>query len=358
MSMRVLLSERSFKGHRKTYMEFLLKVPNVEFYILAPENIGVPDDHYYKYSCNSEMKSTGAYLDWINRMRKIVRENHIDVLHILDGDSIMRWFGFGLGSIRTSKTIITYHHFFSGLTRRISYRLMCAGRRYCVAHTTAVERALKSCGLKRVDRCEYPAFGFDRISSRDSVECKTKYGVPTNVPTIGIIGGLNRYKNIIPFLETLRDLKEDFHLLICGKDSEISKEEICSAVEPYKDKVTLCIRRLSDEEYEQAIVASDIIFCIYGYEFDGASGPLTDGVCAEKFILSCRHGSLGEIVSQNLLGLSADSNNRSDMLKQTRLALSRAKDFKYSDIAQKYRLRLSPQGFQETYKKLYAGRKM
>lgn len=39
--MKVLLCERSFAGHRKVYMEWLARISNIEFYCLAPENIGM-----------------------------------------------------------------------------------------------------------------------------------------------------------------------------------------------------------------------------------------------------------------------------------------------------------------------------
>ncbi|MDO4308161.1 MAG: hypothetical protein Q4C77_15185 [Eubacteriales bacterium] len=352
--MKVLLSERTFKGHRKTYMEWLSHVPGVEFFIIAPENFGIDDKHFRKYESTGGIKTVKEYLAWINQMKDIVEQNKIDIVHILDGDSIMRWFGFGLSFSKARKTVITYHHFFPGAVRRWSYRLMCHGKkRMCVAHTVSVEHSLKECGIKQVFRCEYPAFSFDSIASRNPAKCKEKYGIPSDVPTIGIVGGLSIYKNIIPFLETMQNCCQDFHILICGKDSGVGKEKIQTAVKPYADRVTMKIEHLSDDEYEEAIVASDIIFCIYGREFDGASGPLTDGVCAGKLILACKHGSLGEIVSQNLLGITAECDDSKDMLCKTELALSRIVEFKYGEMANKYRMHLNPELFQERYKNIY-----
>lgn len=352
--MKVLLSERNFNGHRKTYMEYLAKIQEVDFYVLAPENFGVESDHYFKYESIKETRNLKGYLNWILQMKTIAEEYQIEVVHILDGDSIMRWFGFGLSIIKAKKIIITYHHFFPGVMREVSYWLMCHNRkRWCVAHTVSVEQSLKKCGLKNVLHVEYPAFSFESIESRNSVLCKEKYKLPVDVPTIGVVGGLSTYKNIIPFLNVLSKVKEEFHLLICGKESGVNQEQLENAVRTYSDKVTMHIGFLSDDEYEEAIVSSDIIFCIYGQEFDGASGPLTDGVCAGKLILACQHGSLGEIVSQNLLGITADCGDEKDMLNKTELALSRAKSFKYGEQAQRYRERLNPVVFQKAYERVY-----
>lgn len=352
--MKVLLCERSVDGHHKIYMEWLSKIPDIECYVLAPENVGVPIARFTQCAHCEDSKSMASYLEWVRQIRCVVKNNGIDVIHILDGDSIMRYFGLGFTSLGTKRIVITYHHFFPGMARKISYRMMCRGKtRSCVAHTESVHSALKAVGVKNVDKCEYPCFHFDRFASREPEKCKKRFGVPSDVPVIGIVGGMSPYKNMIPFLKTMQNCEENFHILICGKESGVKKEEIAEAVAPYADRVTANIRLLDQEEYEDAIVASDIIYCIYGHEFDGASGPLTDGVCAEKFILACKHGSLGEITSQNCLGLTAECEDSAQVLDQTVSALKQVKGFTYCEKAKRYREGLNPQVFQSVYWEIY-----
>ena len=352
--MKILLTDRTMNGHRKTYMEWLSRIPGEEFYVLAPENPGVDSTHFTEYSLSGNLKSINSYLDWIRQIKYVAKKNIVDIVHILDGDSVMRWFGIGFGSIDVPRMVITYHHFFFFFLRQISYRSMCRGEsRVIVAHTEAVAKALRAYGIKNIARCEYPAFDFASIVGRDSATAKEKMGVPSKVPVIGIIGGMSSYKNIIPFLETMQNCSVNFHLLICGRTGEISEDDIRSVSEPYKDRVTLKLKYLSGDEYEEAIAASDIIYCIYGHEFNGASGPLTDGVCAKKIILSCSHGSLGAIVRENALGFTAECDDRADMLSKTERALHLVGSFHYNDAALKYRERLNPVLFQKTYKKIY-----
>lgn len=352
--MRVLLCERSFGGHRRTYLEWLSKIQNIDIYVYAPENVGVEESHFI--SCDSELaaKNVRVYHQWITNIRRIVNENHIDVVHLLDGDSIMRYFGIGFSRFGCKKIVITYHHFFTGFARKISYQMMCYRKdRSCVAHTESVYQSLRKCWITNIDVCEYPAFGFERISSRNPEECKRRFGLSDIIPTIGIIGGINRYKNIIPFLFILKNCKVDFQLLICGKVGDITENDIIRAVNPYKEKVKLILRTLTEDEYEDAIVASDIIYCLYGHEFDGASGPLADGVCAKKMILSSKHGSLGKITTQNCLGVVAECDDSEEVLTQTEFALKGAIGFQYSDTALQFRDSLNPIQFVETYRKIY-----
>lgn len=351
--MKVLLVERSMVGHRKTYLENLYNIEGIEFFVFAPENFGVDDKHFYKYGFAENKANFSNYFKWTKKINSIVKKEKIDIVHILDGDSIMRWFGFGLHRNKSSKVLITYHHFFPGFLRKISYKMMCRKGNACVAHTDSVKESLEAYSLSNVYKCEYPAFDFEKLSSLNKNQCKIDCNVPLETPTIGIVGGLCKYKNILQFLKVLQKLDDDFYVLISGKDSDITVSEIKDVISTYSDKVMLNIKRLTDEEYHKSIAASDIIFCIYGYDFDGASGPLTDGVCAQKMILSCNHGSLGNIVRQNSLGFTAICDDETDILNKTKAALNEVSQYKYNKEANNFRDKLKPAMFKDCYKMIY-----
>ncbi len=352
--MKVLLCERSVIGHRAIYMQRLSQIEGIEFFCYAPENVGLPEDHFIQLSDSGKPGSFGEYLRWINQIRRITRENNIDIVHFLDGDTIMKFFGTGFMRISAKKIIITYHHFFEGLMRKISYKMMNAKKHsISVAHTDSVKKALLSCGIKNVETCRYPAFDFETIAALDTTECKKELNVPSNVPTIGIIGGVCDYKRIPEFLETISSVEDDFCILLGGNTSEEAKAKIEKATASYHEKIVFYPRRLSADEYQMAIAASDIIYSLYGTDFDGASGPLNDGVCAGKMILSCSHGSLGQITIQNHLGYTADCNNPEEILEQTQNALKSVADFKYDEIANEYRESLGPHYFHTRYREIY-----
>ncbi|MBQ7866770.1 MAG: glycosyltransferase family 4 protein [Clostridia bacterium] len=351
---KILFCEKNFSGHRRTYLANLAKLDGFETFVYAPENIGMDAEHFFSYAGSQTLKTAKAYLYWIREIRKIVAEKQIDVVHILDGDSLMRFFGIGFQWLGAKKLVITYHHFFDGKLRQISYRMMSAGRNtVCVVHTNSVRQQLCQMGVENIEVCQYPAFDYECFAQRDSVSSREYFSLPSDKPVIGIVGGMTRYKNIIPFLNIMKKCKTPFHLLICGSESDVSKEEIEAAVQPYAENVTMQIRHLSQEEYQSAIVASDIIYSLYGKEFDGASGPLTDGVCAGKMILSCDHGSLGEIVRENELGVIADCDDEEDMLRRTEEALRVGRGFAYTGKASKYAEELKPEVFADRYRIIY-----
>ena len=351
--MRVLLCERNFAGHRKAYMNCLSEIKSIVFYYYAPTNINFPTERFYKYNIKNN-KSLMSYLVWIRSIRKIVKDNNIDVVHILDGDSILRFFGLGLNSLGSKKQIITYHHFFNTPTKRIAYSFISRSDLVkCVVHTEEIKRKMNMINISNVFVCNYPSFDYYSISNLNPIECKDEYGVNINIPTIGIIGGMNSYKNILDFLNILEECEENFQLLICGKPSDITEAEINKAIKPYKNKVFKKIKVLTDSEYQKAIVASDIIYSMYSIEFDGASGPMIDGVCARKIILASDHGSLGFVVKEKCLGYVADVRNKQSVLENTKFAIIHAFNYQYNTTAEKYREEIRPEVFQETYEKIY-----
>ena len=71
--MKVLLCERSFEGHRKIYLEQLTKILGIEFYVYAPQNIGVKEGQYFKFERLENLKSAKRYILWINCIKEIVK---------------------------------------------------------------------------------------------------------------------------------------------------------------------------------------------------------------------------------------------------------------------------------------------
>lgn len=75
----------------------------------------------------------------------------------------------------------------------------------------------------------------------------------------------------------------------------------------------LNLKWLSREEYIDSIVASDYIILPYTREFNGASGPLAEGVVANKVIIGSNYGSLGKIITENELGYTFEVENSEDL---------------------------------------------
>ncbi len=349
---RVLLCERSVSGHRMGYMRALTGIKDVHFFVVAPKNPGVLEEDFFCCGSVKQPKSIKAYRTWIKQIKQCVRDWKIDIVHFLDGDSIMRFFGLGFHGIYANKIVITYHRYFDGLFRRISYACMCR-HNIAVCHSEFVRNNLLKIGLKTVTECEYPAFSYVKLNSMNPQECKTALKIPLDVPVMGIVGGISKYKNILPFLHALRKVNSEFHILLAGKLVDIKQCEIEEAIEPYRDHVTWINRVLSDMEYNQSIVASDIIYCIYTKEFNGSSGPLTDAVSAKKMVLASNHGTIAELTEKYQVGYTVDCDNENEIIQCTEKILEKFPGFSYTHFAEEYRKSLNPEVFLEKYGKVY-----
>ena len=349
---KVLIFEKSMDGHRFSYVRELLNIKDLEIYLMSPVNLGLDQSHYimndYKCDCFT------SYIRAIFMLKKIVAKNSIDVVHFTDGDSLMRYFGLGFNLLK-SRVVITYHHFFQGRLREISYKFMCSHGHILVVHTEHFYDLLRMIGCKNVKLCNYPSFEFDKINSIvESKKIETFFDIDKSIPTIGIIGGFANYKNILFFLKSIQYVPYNFNLLICGKESDVKEKDILDSIGVNRGNLILVNKFLTNDEYLSAIYNSDIIYSLYDSSFDGASGPMTDGIVAKKLILGCDHGSIGMSINSFHLGVTANSNDLDSIRNTTIRALKLYSKFKYDDIALEYREKLKPEYFRHTYYKIYS----
>ena len=108
---------------------------------------------------------------------------------------------------------------------------------------------------------------------------------------------------------------------------------------------------LSQDKFEACICASDIIVLPYKRIFDGASGPLGEGVAKNKMIIGANHGSLGQIIEMNHLGYTFESENVEELTRVLEKALST--EWKLDENYMAYKEILSTERFQKEYAELF-----
>ena len=170
--------------------------------------------------------------------------------------------------------------------------------------------------------------------------------------TLLALGGTRKGKGLDILLEALKRVQEPFHLIIAGKEEDFKKDFILEHTITYTENVSLFLEFLTDEKFSLCLNAADIVVLPYRKVFDGASGPLGEGVWHYKMIVGPDHGSLGDIVKMNHLGKtfkSEDADVLSEVLNET-IKMEWEPDEKYLE----YRQSLDPAFFQKKYMKLYS----
>lgn len=352
-SIKILLVDAALDGHHLNYINGLAQINNCK--LIG----GFPNYSDIEFSPNIEkiipldfvIRRDGfhGYLKWIKEIKMIIERENPDLVHFLDGDSIMKYFGLYMNSLK-KPIIITYHHFFKGFIRSLSYKCMCWNK-YPVVHTKHIEGEMSNLKIKNITHIEYPVFSYNNLIGKDVVEAKRSLGISEKEIVLGMIGTINKYKGYNVLFEALKHIDKKYHILIAGQPISYTDKELKKMANETGMDSTIITTLLTENQYNTMIAASDIIILPYTKDFNGASGPLADGVCCKKMIICSNHGSLGELVKSNHIGYCFKTDDYNDLAKL--LNKIDVKKFTYDNMANQYREILKPQVFSNEYFLLY-----
>lgn len=350
MLMKVLFVDVALTGHHIPYMKALVENKDYESFVVVPEIVtDIECEQILLRNVDYTSRKLMGHLKLLKHIKSIAVNKEIDVIHFLCGDAMYRFFGIGLSKFNKFRTVITFHHSKNGFFHRISSKRIFGKIDIGIVHTKVIKDAFNSLGIKNISHIEYPNFNNNILM--DKINARKLLGIPNNIVTMAAIGGTRSTKGLDILLEALKDVKSPFCLLIAGSEEDITTDIINSKIEKYKNSVNLILRYLTNEELMACIAGSDIIVLPYRKIFNGASGPLTEGVWCRKFIIGPNHGSLGDIIKNNNLGLTFEAENIEDLTKVIDQALQT--ELKWSEDAEKYREYLKPERFIKEYKEVY-----
>lgn len=334
---RVLFVDHVSDGHHLSYAKTLLSSKEIRSTIIFPEEIR--EAIHLPYA-NLSGFHVFSYLKWIKEVKKIAEEKQIQIVHFLDGNPLVNYQGWGMGWLKKYKAVITYHlHFRNKLKDRGHRKLQ--KKAVSVVHTDKLHTIFEALYGKNVRHIEYPDFLIEEGVEAEKHEVKTLLAL-----------GSTRYdKGLDLLLEALNLVRQPFRLIIAGSMDAFDEAFIREKTKAYQDKVTLLLRYLSDEEVKDCFKQSDIVVLPYRNSFEGASGPLTEGVGYYKTIIGPNRGSIGTIIKNNHVGYTfkgEDVNSLAETIEQAIEA-----DFVYDDVAKEYRDYLTPERFRRDYIELY-----
>ena len=346
--MKVVFIDTSVSGHHAPYICALENVPDSAEAIL-PERIETL--RIQQVECilkNSSKRKLTDFLKWARAVRQIVDREQPDIVHFLMGDDFYRFFGAGLSLFSKYKVVVTLHWMRSGLAGRLSTKCIAMQADCVVVHSDYIQHKLRSYGVKNTEHIEYPQFGTTYFTTK---EARALWHLNQEIPVIACIGNTRYDKGLDILLEALTKVKQPFQLLIAGKAAYFSEEFIRKKTQSYSEAVCLHLAYLSDEELALAVCAADIIALPYRKKFDGASGPLGDGVVHSKMIVGPNHGTLGYTIKKHHLGATFETENVDSLAEVLNHALEET--WKPDRQYHEYQNMLSPEYFRKKYFELY-----
>lgn len=345
---RILYVDISLLGHRKLYLKELAEHHADSIALIPGKCTEVKCKQIVMTSGYDGKRSWSTYLKWLREIQKIVLEENIDVVHLLCGDALYRFFGIGLEIIQVP-LVVTYHHMLFGKVRTISLRNIFRKTRMGIVHTEHLKKNLNAAGITNVTQIEYPVFSKECEMTPE--EAKEKIGLPIDIPCIVVLGGTQKYKGLDILLEALKKVEVPFWLHVTGLERAFSKQYIIENSQFFRNRVSLDMVRLSEEEYACALAATDILVLPYRWEFDGASGPMIEGVWNRKYIVGSSHGSMGEIIRKYNLGKTFKTEDPEDLARVLNEVLQSKRN--WSDAAEAFRKNLTVDEFVKHNDEIY-----
>ena len=350
--MKILLVDMATSGHRYQYIEALMACCDAEFVLAVPEKMEFPCRQYTVDVKTGSSRTFSSYRQWMKSIREITRKEEPDLVHFLYGDGFYKYFGYGISCIPCKRKITTMHMIRRGSAPELSLRFLSRKFEAVIVHSEYLKEEAIRAGARHVVHIEYPHF--HPVRQNDGTE-KAFFGLNNRSKVIACLGGTRSDKGLDILLDALNDVKQKFQLLVAGSVMDFDQEAISTRIRKYSDSVHLYLKYLTDSELDKALCAADIICLPYRRCFNGASGPLGEGVSYGKCIVGPNHGNLGQTIRNNHLGYVFETESHDDLARTLDLALKT--DFVPDRHYLEYMKAIDVQTFKNRYAELYKGKK-
>lgn len=350
-NVKVLMIDTALDGHHIAYLKEIIKGCNYDFTLVLPEKAEeYKGEKIITYtSVDLTHKKFWTYIKWLKELSQIAKQEKPDIVHFLVGDNFYKYFGLGLELFKEYKTILTLHWVRQGILQRLSLKAFCGKVDKVVVHSAYLLNELKKYGIKNAITIEYPQF--KNMSTVTVEEARKYWKINSTKPVILALGNTRKDKGLDILTEALNQVKHPFYLLIVGKEENFNFQYIQEHTMNYRENVITYLHYLTDEEVKLAIIAADIIALPYRYSFNGASGPLGEGVSCNKCIIGSNHGNLGYTIKKNHLGYTFKTENIDSLANTLNQALN--KDFFIDENYNIYKKRITPEIFVKKYRDIY-----
>lgn len=347
--MKILYFEREISGHRLPHLSSIIHGNGAESIVVCPEKIpSIKCKQYLLKSVEGKKRSLRAFINMLNEIKSICEIENPDIVHFTDGNIFYRYFGAGLQKFKKYKTVLTNHNAEEDFFHRLSARIIASKVNVVTVTSEYSKTVFERCGAKNVINIEYPQLNdlwFDKKVSMDY------FGIKTSAPIISCVGGTRYDKGLDIILEALKKVSCPFHLLIAGKAEFFTESYIDQKIESYKSSVTKVLRFLTDQELAMAISCSDFVAVPYRRGFNGASGPLGEGVWRDKCIIGPVSKNLGSIIEKYHLGFTFEQESVDSLTTVLDSALTN--HFTIDEEYKKYKSIINHDSFEKSYRELY-----
>lgn len=334
--MKIRICDNKIEGHHKVYFDSLLKME--ETYLKLS-----------KYNLNIGFKKN--LIKYMFQLRKLMEDytknSKNEIIHFLVVDNLY------LGNINLNNIIGvgTLHQIPKNSIKRIFLKKFIKKLKYVIVHSEFLKEELESMKVKNVKVINYPSFY--NYKSLNKIKLKSKFNIKQNKIVLSCLGGTRKDKGLNILLESTKYLKleirEKVLINIAGK-AEYYREEF---IKRYNDLIELKInlKVLSEDEFKENIIITDIMIMPYLKTFGGNSGPMTEAIVNKIPCITPKELNIGKINLKNNLGEVFECENPKSLAKAIERTIENLdKGIYYNTDFYK---ELTEEKFLAKYKKIY-----
>lgn len=215
-----------------------------------------------------------------------------------------------------------------------------------VVHSQYIKNKLNEIGIYNVEVIDYPSF------YPKNVNINNKLMEDSDRIKILCIGATRFDKGIDIVSKSFEYIsansKKHLKFIFAGKELDNAYQLPIELSNKHNIDLDIINKRLTDEEYWEYLSYCDVVLLPYRKIFTGNSGPMTDGVYLNKFILGPDGGNLGYLIDCYDLGLTFKQENYIDLA--VKISELTNKDLKKNH---NYRQEIKVEKFIEKYNNIY-----
>lgn len=261
------------KGHYYI-MESLLTIPNSMPF--DTEEVSIKMD---KHPISAIRERMGI----IKRLRKFLCnfENEKVVVHFVTGDKFYTQPILKSLFTNNRRVVATIHRVPTSRLRIALLRHFSKKVNLIECYSEAAKEALNNIGIKNVVCIAHPTFyNYEKLDNRENL--KQKYNVSDKV-VISALGGTRYDKGLDILINAIGllpdELKERLLLFIAGREQDITRAQIQTAVNEKKINAIIRLEDVEDTVFHEIVKLTDIMAIPYRSCFNSAaSGPMTEAM--------------------------------------------------------------------------------
>lgn len=338
--MKVKLCENRKSGHRGIYLKTLL-------------NLEITDEKFIDFLPNSSVKKIFRYLnDRILLYKKFITDtsNEFEIKHILVLDTFTN-----ILFLRKKQNVMgTLHFVTKNKIKQLLLKNFSKKIDLIVVHSEVLKEKLLKIGIKNVEVVHYPSFyDYSFIMSKEHLLKKFKL---ENKIILTALGGTRDDKGLdilLKSFEYLDDkLKEKIVLNIAGKEETFKKDFITQKSKENKINIREKYGFLTDEEFMENVLLTDIMVLPYRKKFGGNSGPMTEAIVNKIPCITPKGLNIGDLTEKYDLGLTFECENPKSLAETIeKMILNREKKEFFTS---NYHKKLTVENFLRSYEEIYS----